>query len=75
MYRRRRPSGLAGKAIAGLFGRWGHQRQAKGESTDYFSRVASIPDLPQDYKVRALAIAMHHRRLAALRQLVVADEA
>jgi hypothetical protein len=65
---------LAGRAIAGLFKRW-QQRDAKGEGTDYFSRVASIPDLPQDYKVRALAIAMHHRRLAALRQLIVADEA
>jgi hypothetical protein len=69
-YHRRRPSSLAGRALAGLFGKW-----RRNDGADYFSRIAEIPDLPRDYKVRALAIAMHHRKLAALRQLVVADEA
>jgi hypothetical protein len=50
-------------------------RKAKPSGPDYFAQLASIPDLPQHYKARALAIVMHQRKEAALQQLIAADEA
>jgi len=59
----------------GLLGRWIGRGKATDPAADYFARLAEIPDLPQAYRVRALAIVMHLQKQAALRQLVVADEA
>ncbi len=70
----RRP-GLAARVLsvpARICRALGRRRDA---DTDYFSRLSNLPDLPQRYKVLAMAIVMHQRKEAALRRLIVADEA
>ena len=72
---RRRPSGLAARAVATLVTACVAPAKTKSSGTDYFAQLANIPDLPQHYKVRALAIVMHQRKEAALQRLVATDEA
>lgn len=72
---RRRPSGFAAKTVSTLWNACLPAAGPKNSDTDYFARLANVPNLPRDYKVRALAIVMHQRREAALQRLIMADEA
>jgi hypothetical protein len=70
---RRRPASFAARAVSRLLRACvGRARRA---DPDYFSQLANIPDLPQRHKVLALSIVMHQRKEAALRRLIMADEA
>jgi hypothetical protein len=70
---RRRPAGFAARAVSRLVRACvGRARRAE---PDYFSQLANIPDLPQRHKVLALSIVMHQRKEAALRRLIMVDEA
>lgn len=66
--------GLPGRVLTALVRSCRALRRRQDADTDYFSRLANLPDLPQRYKVLALAIVMHQRKEAALRRLIVADE-
>lgn len=72
---RRRPSGFAARAMSALWRSHAPQADAATAGAGYFSRLADLPDLPQNYKVRALSIVMHQHKEAALQRLVTADEA
>jgi hypothetical protein len=72
---RRRPSGLAGRAMSSLLSACAPPARTIDRSEDYFSQLANVPDLPQSYRARALSIVMHQRRAVALQRLIYTDEA
>jgi hypothetical protein len=52
---------------------WLAPKEGEPEATDYFTQLANMPDLPRDYRMRALAIVTHQQRLAALQRLLAAE--
>lgn len=72
---RRRPPGLAGRAMSTLLSAWAVPARTIESREDYFSQLANVADLPQSSRALALSIVMHQRRTLALQRLVSTDEA
>lgn len=74
-----RPGGYRHPAagLAGLLSRCGAWVAGRPAPTparsDYFTRLAELPDLPDDHRALALAIVRHQRQVEAVYRLLAAE--
>src|SRR5258707_1344488 len=53
---------------------WLWRTKRTAAEPDYYSQLAAIPGVPEEYRVLALAIARHQRSVAAFYRLLTIDD-